>query len=332
MLNPKTRLILATLVIAFGICTRAGVLHAGEQKLIAVINDQPVTSHDIDQQLRLGNIIGIPPSSRKQALNDIINQVVKITEAKRYQMQPSDAELDTRLKDVAKGMKTDGEGLEGKLNAQGISIGAMRQYLAAQISFAQLLRFKYKDQVNVADADIDRKLAELKTDLNGRVAKHMSGLRTVKVISMMEINFPVEQVESGMDQLLQSRAAEANQFLGRFKGCKSARTAASGIFNVKIGKQFEADFSKLPKPLQAVLNKQGPGSGIGPMRSKNGIQVLGYCGQRTVSPKKPVVQMPSRAQVEQVLLNEKFGAVESKYLAQMRKNSIIEFRDPTYAQ
>jgi peptidyl-prolyl cis-trans isomerase SurA len=333
LLISTARRNLAALIVALGICTSiAGTALAGEQKLIAIVNEQPVTSHDIDQQIQLNKLVGNPSTDRKKALNDIINQIVKVEEAKRFRMQPTDAELDARLADVAKGLKSSSEGLEGKLNAQGVGINAMRQYLAAQMSFARLLRFKYKDQVNVADADIDRKLAEMKGDLDSRVAKHMAGLKTVKVVSLIEVNFPVEQVETGMDQLLQSRAAEANQFLGKFKGCKSARNAASGIFNVKISKQFEADFSKLPKPLQAVLNKQGPGSGIGPMRSKNGIQVLAYCGQRTVTPQKPAVQMPTRSQVEQALLNEKFGAVENKYLAQMRRNSIIEYRDPSYAQ
>ncbi len=332
MLTSTIRSIIAALGVVLGICTSVVGAHAVEQKLLAIVNDQPITSHDIDQQLQLNKLLGSPATDRKQALNDIINQVVKIEEAKRYQMQPSDKDLETRLNDVAKGLKTNAEGLEGKLNAQGISIGSMRQYLAAQMSFARLLRFKYKDQVNVTDADVDRKLAEVKSDLNGRVAKAMAGVKAIRVISLIEVNFPVETVETGMEQLLQSRAAEANQFLGRFKGCKSARSAAAGIFNVKISKTIEADFNKLPKPMQAVLNKQGPNSAIGPMRSKNGIQVIGYCGQRTITPQRPNVQMPTRAQLEQVLLNEKFGAVESKYVAQMRKNAIIEYRDPSYAQ
>ena len=42
--------------------------------------------------------------------------------------------------------------------------------------------------------------------------------------------------------------------------------------------------------------------------------------------------MPTRQQVENVVLNEKYGAVEQKYVALMRKNAIIEYKDQSYAQ
>lgn len=334
MMPVMTKRFLVAILLAWSLVTAPQSASAAEQKLLAVVNDQPITSHDIDQQIKLNRLLGANNENRKKALNDIINQVVKIEEAKRYRMQPSDAEIDVRLAEFAKGLKTTNDGLEGKLNAQGISLTAMRQHLSAQMSFARLLRYKYKEKLEASDAEVDRKLSNLKSEVNARLAKVMADprMKTIKVASLMEINFPVENVDQGMEQLLQSRAAEANQFLARFKGCKTARAAASGIFNVKVGKPFDADLSKLPKPLQEVLQKQGPNSAIGPMRSKAGIQVLGFCGMRTVTPQKPKFEMPSRTQLQQAVVNEKYDAVEGKYVAQMRKNAIIEYRDPSYAQ
>ena len=68
---------------------------------------------------------------------------------------PTEKEIDTRLAEVAKGLKTDDKGLRGKLKAQGISVAAMRQYLAAQIAFGRLFRGKYKVDLDARHAEVD---------------------------------------------------------------------------------------------------------------------------------------------------------------------------------
>jgi peptidyl-prolyl cis-trans isomerase SurA len=131
---------------------------------------------------------------------------------------------------------------------------------------------------------------------------------------------------------LQSRAMEAGQYTQRFKGCDSAKAAASGIFDVQVGKTVEADGRKLPPQLRKLLDSGGPGHAYGPMRTPRGIQVLAFCGKRSMTPPKPNVQLPTRQQIENVVINEKFGAVEQKYVAIMRKNAVIEYKDQSYAQ
>ncbi len=324
--------------LSFSLLLLVAPARAQDQRIIATVNDRPVTTLDIDQQLKLQVLLGGAAQGegrRKAALNAVINEVVKIEEAKRFKMNPSDRDVDARVEEVAKGLKTDRSGLETKLRAQGIGMRALRQYVMAQISFARLLRFKYRDEVKVDEAEVDRKFAALKTDINSRVQKVMADPRNkpVNVYKLMEISFPVENPnDPGANALLQSRALEANQFVARFNGCNSVRGAASGIFNVKVGKAVEADAARLPKPLKNLLDSKGPGNVYGPMRSPNGIQLVAFCGKRTVTPPKPDVRYPTRQQVTNAALNEKYKAVELKYLSKMRKNAIIEYKDVAFAQ
>ncbi len=329
--KAKLKLAVLGLLLAASLST---IAVAAEQRLLAVVNDQPVTSLDIDQQLQINRVLGARQTDRKQALESIINQVVKIEEAKRQRMQPSEADIDARVGEIAKGLGTTMDGLEGKLGKQGITVGALRQYVSAQISFARLLRFKYKANVEATNSEVDRKMAEIKSDLDGRISKAMADprMKPVKVASLLEVTFPIDATDTGADQLIQARAAEANQYIGRFKGCKAAKAAAAGIFNVQVGKQFDADMSRLPKQLSGVMQQKGPNSAFGPMRTNKGIQVIAYCGQRTITPPRPKAQLPSRQQVEQAVLSEKFDSVEQKYVAQMRKNAIIEYRNASNAQ
>ena len=67
------------------------------------------------------------------------------------------------------------------------------------------------------------------------------------------------------------------------------------------------------------------------MMSKEGIQLLGFCGSRKITPPKPDFKMPTRQQVERALLNEKYDGLEQKYLRTVRGSVYVEYRNPDYA-
>ena len=312
----------------------AGTAAAQEAGVIAVVNDQPITSFDIDQRINLlqvlnpGAKIGL---NRKKIGNDLINDIVKISEARRNRIDPTEKEIDERLGLIAKSMKTDANGLANRLSKRNVSIGAFRQYLSAQMSFGRLLQVKYKDKVEADPAAVDRKFASIKSEINGKVAKIMADprMQPVTVYSIVQIDFP----SGGNDpQLLQSRAIEANQYVSRFKNCGSVQSAASGIFNVKVGRKIEADSRKLPPALKSLLNSKGVGHAYGPIRGPAGVQVIAFCGTRKIVPPKPKVQLPTRDQIENSVMNEKFDQIEKKYVAIMRKTAIIEYKDQSYVQ
>lgn len=321
--------LLKTLVIAMAL-TCSGVTLAQDQKVLVTVNDKPITSFDVDARINLWKLLGGgKPKTRKQALNDIIDDIAKVEEAKKFRAEAKEAEIDERLARVAKGLNTDSAGLKGKLKAQGVSMSAMRQFLAAQIAFSRLLSGKFKEKVDVSDAEIDAKMGEIKSSINSQLAKIKADprMQPVTVMEIMEINFPVDSPD-----LLASRAAEVGQYVSRFKGCKSARAAASGIFNVQVGKKIEADSRRLPPQLKSAFSKAGTGKVLGPFRSPKGLQLWAYCGSRKISPKLPKAELPSRDQVRTALLNEKYDAIESKYGKKLRKGMLIEYRDPSYAE
>jgi peptidyl-prolyl cis-trans isomerase SurA len=124
------------------------------------------------------------------------------------------------------------------------------------------------------------------------------------------------------EQLLSARAADAMQYRRAFKSCRGARQAASGIYNVRIGKTMQADGRKLPKPMKAALDKVGPGGLVGPARSKDGIQLIAFCGKKNVAPEKP-----TRAQVEMMITNKKYDVYEERYMRELRRGAFIEYKD-----
>jgi peptidyl-prolyl cis-trans isomerase SurA len=325
-----SRALLTLVTVAF--VTLGCPVFAQTAEVIATVNDTPVTSYDIDQRIKLLGILGQTGGfDRRKIGNDLINDVVKISEAKRYRIEPTEKEIDAALAGMAKGLKTDLTGLQNKFAKQGLSLISYRQYVSAQMSMSRLLSAKYKEKVQLDPGEADRKLAEIKADIASKINKIMSDPRNqpILVYSIVVIDFPVE----GNDpQLRQSRAIEAAQYIQKFRGCSSARAAAFGIFNVKVGKNIEADSRRLPKQLKAEFDKRGIGKAIGPIPAKTGIQVIAYCGNRTIAPKRPNAPLPTKDVIERVALNEKFDKVERKYVMIMRKNAVIEYKDQSYVQ
>ena len=304
---------------------------AQQALIIATVNDKPITGFDVVQRALLMKALGDKrPADPKQLANDIIDDIVKIDEATKLKINPTDADIRQRLDEVGKNFQTDSVGLTAKLEKQGIPASVLGQFFAAQIAFGRILGTKYHVKVDVTEADVDKKMADIKADISGKVSKIEAdpNRQPIKVYSLLQIDLPVD---SGDPQLLQSRALEAEQIIAKFKGCNSAKAAAEGVFNVQIGKTLEADGRKLPPQLKAEFDKGGIGHAVGPVRGPKGLQVLGFCSTRMVTPPKLNITEPTREQVKNLITNEKYDEVRVKYSAILRKAAVVEFKDPAYA-
>lgn len=301
--------------------------------LVAVVNDVPITERDITQRIALMKILGDSGNgmSRKSALKSLIDEQVKINEATKYQMMPTDGQVKDQVGRMAKNMGTTSEGLTARLKKQGISSKTFHRYVSALIGFNRIISAKNREDITISDADVDAKYNDIKRKADAQMNKLLNDprMQPVTVYSLMEINLPLDSAD---EMLVNARAVEAAQVARRFKGCGNAKAATSGVFNVKIGKKFDADASKLPKQLRAALDKAGTGKAVGPMRGNNSIQLLAFCGSRRITPPKPDFKMPTRDQVRRMLINERYDGIEEDYLKSVRGNVYVEYRNPDYAQ
>lgn len=310
---------LGAVFLAYGIVF-SGPAPAANQGVIVVVNDQPITSFDVEQHIKMTTLIGNGKHlTQKEAVEDLINAVLKRAEAKRLNALLSDDQIDKAVERLAKGSGTTMDGLTAKLKSVGISMKALRDQLMTSLSFNRVLISKYQLKATADDAAVDKKLAALKQDPR---------MKPIGVYELIEVVLPVEKTGDAMEsQLLVSRAVEAHQIQSRFKGCNSVHDAAEGIFNVKVSKTLDAPPDKLPQPLRAALDKAGPGSLVGPMRSTEGVQLIGFCGRRTISP--PTI---SREDAGKMVVEEMYNVYEEKYLRDLRRTALIDYKDPSLAQ
>lgn len=318
------RAILMSTVLAAGFAlAMMPVAHAGSQRLVVVVNDHPITDYDIAQRMRLKQALGASGGSeaqhRKAALEELIDDVIKLAEAKRFKLEPSDQQIAEAIERMAKNIGTTAKGLSETLGAKGVSMNALKQYVKTSLAFNWIASRQYNVKVEVSPGEVDRRLASIQSDPR---------FKPVSVYELQEISLPVEQMGEAMAaQLLQARAIEAQQFMQRFKGCGNTKAAASGIFNVKITKTIQVAAKDLPADMRKALDQVGTGNLLGPMRSPQGVQIVAFCGRSTVSPPKP-----TREVVENMLSNEKHDLASQRILRDLRRTAYIDYKDPSYTQ
>jgi peptidyl-prolyl cis-trans isomerase SurA len=298
-----------------------------------LVNDNPITERDISQRIALMKILGDSKtdSSRKGALKSLVDEEVKYLELQKFKLIPADVEVNKQMERMAKGMDTTTEGLLEKLKKQGIGEKAFRRYVTVLVGFNRLISSKYRTDLEVDPKSVDQKYEEIKREYSDYAKKIMNDprMKPVTVYTMREILLPIDSEDP---MLLQARAAEAAALGQRIKGCGNIKGAAEGIFDVKVGKSIEVDAAKLPKPLRSALDQVGVGRAVGPMRNKEGIQLLAFCSSRKLSPEIPKLEPPTRKQVENIVLNEKYAKLEDDYLKTARSSVYIEYRDTSYSQ
>jgi peptidyl-prolyl cis-trans isomerase SurA len=298
----------------------AAAATAENRGVLAVVNDQPITGFDVEQRIKMTSVLGSGKKlTRKEALELLINDVLKRAETTRLKATLTDEQVDAAVERLAKGSGTTIEGLEAKLKTVGITMKALRAQLLTNLSFNRVLVAKYKIKPHVEDAEIDRKLAQLKQDPR---------LQPIQIFELREISLPMQSTgELVVTQLLQSRLMEAQQIQQKYTGCAKANEAIAGIFNIRISNVLQVQADKLPGKMRETLEKAGTKTLLGPMRAKDGIQLIAFCGKRMIAP-----EGPTREQVQRMLTEKVYDTYEEKYLRDLRRTALIDYKDSSLAQ
>jgi len=297
---------------------KLGPAPKSSQRVYVTVNDTPITGYDISQRARLNSLLGYSRGSgkaaRKQAMRELIDDVIRMKEAKKNNVDISDKRILDTIGGMAKASGSNLEGFKSRLRKSGVAFSSLKKQVKANLASRWLLQSKGQSNIKVDDAAVDRKLRKINSDPRRQ---------GVTVYMLRQVDLPVEQTSPAMaQQLTMARAAEAQQIAAKYRGCRSLKKAARGFYNVKVGRRIEADSRKLPKQMRKALRAAGTRKLIGPMRTRQGIQMIAFCGTRRIQPPKV-----SRAQVKNSLLNAKFSQASERVMRDLRRQAFIDYKD-----
>src|SRR6266436_7652302 len=91
-------------------------LHA--QTVVVLVNGEPITNYDIEQRTKLNFLTTHKQMPRKEVIDQLIDEKVKIKEAKKYGVDPSVSDIDQSYAAMGTRMRISADQLTKSLESQ----------------------------------------------------------------------------------------------------------------------------------------------------------------------------------------------------------------------
>ena len=261
---------------------------------------------DMIEQMRRDARAGAVAGSRGKAKEELIEERLKLQEAKRLSVLASDEDVDRVIGGIAERNKMKPEQFAQHMKGMGVDISTMKARFKAEISWREVVRRRFGQQIAITDRDVDR-----------LIATAPAGEDTVE----LQLQRIVVPMPAKIDQkLIAQRVADAEAISAKFDGCKSAPAIAASA-----GAKFEdlgtKSPSSIPEPMRSLLLNAGDGEMLPPSVGERGIELWAVCGRKVV---KADEQKRETAQNE--LRQKEFEILAKKHLKDLRQDAAIEFR------
>jgi peptidyl-prolyl cis-trans isomerase SurA len=279
------------------------------QQVVAMVNGQPITSYDIDQRSKYIQLTTRKTASRKEVLDVLIEDKLKIQEALRYNMDAPAGDVDRAINGMSSRGGFDLAQFKQMLAGHGISIEHVKSRIRSDIAWSNLVRARFPATLSVEEKEIRDILENKKVE--GETVAYDYRLRPILFI-----------VPKGSAQsVVQGRIREAENLRGRFEGCQEGIRLARSLRDVAVRDTVRRSSSDLPNNLRDLLNNTPVGKLTKPEVTAQGVEVFALCERR-----ENPTDTPAKRAARQELYSSRFDAKSKRYLAELRRQAMIEFK------
>jgi peptidyl-prolyl cis-trans isomerase SurA len=283
---------------------------AHAQEVVLFVDGQPITALDIDQRTKFMIMSTHKAPTRQEVIDSLVDEVLEIREAKRYTIDPTDSDVNDAFNGVASNMNVDGQKLTQILANGGASAATLKQKLRAQMVWSSLVRGRYKASLEIPDSDVEAQM-NLHDSSSGSQVGYEYILRPVLLV-----------VPHGSpDAVFDGRKHEAEALRARFSDCTSGVPFARALREVAVRDPVSKSSGDFSEELRGILDKTDTGHLTPPEQTAEGIQMFAVC-----SKKESKSDAPGMQKMRDQLFEQKFGARAKRYLAELRRAAMIEYK------
>ncbi|WP_414897431.1 peptidylprolyl isomerase [Rhodovulum sp. YEN HP10] len=225
------------------------------------VNDTAITNYEFEQRVRFLRLLGNPPRIEKVALDGLIDDRLRMDEAKRLGVSVSEEALQEGMEEFAARGDLDIDQFVAVIGEAGVSKESFRDFVKAGLAWREVVRSKYGPRTQVTDAEIDRAVQS---------AAGGSGGTAGTQVLLSEIVLRADTPDYRRDAL-----ALARQLSGSINSA-DAFAAAARKYSVSRsrdqgGRMGWMPLSKLPPSIAGQVLALGPGKVSEPVEMDNAI-------------------------------------------------------------
>ncbi len=278
-------------------------------QVVVVANGSPITEFDIQQRTKLIASSTHKTPTRQEVINELIDDRLKIAKAKTYGFEVSKQQVDNAFENMAKRQGISVQQFTQFLERAGIAPSTVKARIKAELTWNELVRGRYSASLQVGDADIARALRDRNVD-----APSVDYVYTLYPITVV--------VPSGSaPAVLEAKRREAETLRSRFTTCKEGLALARALRDVAVREPITRTSGDLPQQTRDVLGNLELGHLTAPEVTSQGLQMFALCDKKQISGESPL-----RQQVREEIFNRRFEAESKRFLEELRKSAMIEYK------
>jgi len=304
----SVRLLLAGAIVAFAFA----VPSSGHAQVVVVANGSPITEIDIQQRTKL--LITSTPNhkapSRQEVINDLIDDRLKIAKAKTYSFEVGEDEVDSAFESMAKRQHITPQQFTQVLERSGISASAVKARIRAELTWTQLIRGKYSSSLQIGDSDVANAL---------RGRNESESTTTGYIYKLYPVTLVVDRGSN--EAAIEAKRREAENLRGRFASCNEGLAMTRALRDVAVREPITRSSADLAPQLRDLLGNMQVGHLTTPEVTQQGVQMFALCEK-----KETKLDTPVKREVREELFTKKFEAEAKKFLEEIRKSAMIEYK------
>ena len=227
---------------------------------VARVNDTVVTEFEVQQRQRFLQLLNAPGADRDSAVQALIDDRLRLAEANRFGVTLSPEALNAGLAEFAGRANLSLEEFTTALGQAGVSGETLRDFVSISLTWRDLIRGLFGNQVIITNDEIDRALSVSAGDV-------ASGIRVL--LSEIIIPAPPQnaaRVAALADQISQTRSvSEFSSFARRYSA-----TASRG----NGGRMPWTPLAQLPPSLHGLILALAEGEVTAPLPIPNAVALF----------------------------------------------------------
>ena len=264
---------------------------------------------DMVEQLRREVRSSKLPQFRKEAQEELIEERLKLQEAKRLGVDISEEEAKRIIKGIAERNKMTEEQFVQQVKGQGIDISTMRERFKAQSAWREVIRRRFSAQISITQGEVDRLVSASATE---------AGEDTVE----LQVQRITLAMAGKSDQaIMAKRFTEADALRRKYGGCKTMAGLVKDVADAKFDDMKFIKPSSIPEPTRSMLLAAKDGDVLPPAPAMTGIEVYAVCGRRPIR-----ADDKQREKVQADLAQKEFEILAKRHLRDLRQDAHIEMR------
>jgi len=246
------------------------------QRIVALVNDEPVSAYDVVQRLRLtiASIGGIESQEQlarleEQVVRNIVDDKLKLQEAAEFELVIPPGDLERAFASQAQNFNQSPQQFEDYLAQLGVDKAIYLEQMESEIAWGELVNGRLGRMANVAQEEVEQELGRIKANA-GKPEYQLS-----EIYLLVSNPSRVLQVQQTAQRLV-SQLREGGNFAAYARQFSQSTTAASG------GALGWVTTDQLDDALAQALESLEVGELSMPVRTPGGFHILKLEDRRRV--------------------------------------------------